>query len=142
MEYLHAIAGSKENKVRMKNKLRKIMINNLEYLYSVTDRFYSGTGMSKLVIKVFLSGYKQTPLLIEFLTLNDYYTGQPLKSGIKLMNKLMNTETEVNLNEPKYIRQFILQGQMNGWTGINIIEKQNGLHYLEQLGLNTDRLIP
>ncbi|OCA75785.1 hypothetical protein [Chryseobacterium arthrosphaerae] len=126
----------------MKNKLRKIMINNLEYLYSVTDRFYSGTGMSKLVIKVFLSGYKQTPLLIEFLTLNDYYTGQPLKSGIKLMNKLMNTETEVNLNEPKYIRQFILQGQMNGWTGINIIEKQNGLHYLEQLGLNTDRLIP
>lgn len=124
----------------MKNKLRKIVIDNQEYLYLITNRFHAGTDMSTLTVKVFLSGYKQTPLIVEFLTLNDYYVGQPLKSGIKLMNRNTNSEHVVNLNEPGFIRQLILQGQQNGWSGTNTIETQNGLGYLEEWGFETDRL--
>ena len=67
--------------------------------------------------------------------------GQPLKSGIKLRNKLTNSEDTVNLNEPKYIKQFILLGLKNGWSGVNSIAVQDGLDYLYQLGFEVDQLI-
>lgn len=124
----------------MKNKLRKIVINNLEYLYFVTVRFHAGTDMNTTSVKVFLSGFKKTPLIIEFLTLNDYYIGSRLNFGIMLMNKMTHVETEVNLNKPGLIRKLILQGQENGWSGINTIEVQNGLSYLEELGFETSPL--
>ncbi|WP_185287632.1 hypothetical protein [Chryseobacterium lactis] len=125
----------------MKNKLRKIVINNLEYLYFVTVRFHAETGMNTTSVKVFLSGFKKTPLVIEFLTINDYYLGSRLNFGIMLMNKMNHVETEVNLNKPGLIRKLILQGQESGWSGTNTIEKQNGLIYLEELGFETNPLL-
>ncbi|WP_431610878.1 hypothetical protein [Chryseobacterium sp. 'Rf worker isolate 10'] len=125
----------------MKNKLRKIVIDNNEYLYSVTDQFHSETETNTLTLKIFLSGQKLTPLIIEFVTVEHYIVGQPLKSGIKLINKITNSEDEVNMNEPKYIRQFILLGLKNGWSGVNPIAVQDGLDYLNQLGFETDQLI-
>jgi hypothetical protein len=68
--------------------------------------------------------------------------GQILKSGVKLTNNIKNTEDNVNINEPKYIRELILQGRENGWTGTNKLEKQNGLNYLTKLGYETDILLP
>lgn len=68
--------------------------------------------------------------------------GQILKSGVKLNNTIKDTQETVNINEPKYIRELILQGQKNGWTGTNKLEKQNGLNYLTQLGYETDILLP
>lgn len=125
----------------MKNKLRKIVIDNNEYLYSVTDQFHSETETNTLTLKIFLSGQKLTPLIIEFVTVEHYIVGQLLKSGIKLINKITNSEDEVNMNEPKYIRQFILLGLKNGWSGVNPIAVQDGLDYLNQLGFETDQLI-
>ena len=125
----------------MKNKLRKIVIDNNEYLYSVTDQLNAGTETNTLTLKIFLSGQKLTPLIIEFVTVEHYIVGQPLKSGIKLINKITNSEDEVNMNEPKYIRQFILLGLKNGWSGVNSIAVQDGLDYLNQLGFETDQLI-
>ncbi|WP_099768470.1 hypothetical protein [Chryseobacterium sp. 52] len=126
----------------MKNKLRKIMIDDFEYLYSVTDKYHLGTNTNTLTVKVFLNGYQQTPLIISFLTLDHYYMGQILKSGITLTNRIKKTEENVNINEPKYIRELILLGQKNGWTGTHKIEKQNGLNYLTELGYETDILLP
>ncbi|WP_426481790.1 hypothetical protein [Chryseobacterium sp. R2ACT005] len=126
----------------MKNKLRKITINTIEYLYSVTDQFHSETATNTLTVKIFLNGQKKTPLIIKFLTADDYMMGQPLKSGVKLINKITGSEDEVNLNEPKYIKQFILLGLKKGWSGTHSIEIQNGLHYLNELGFETDKLIP
>ncbi|MDR4952261.1 hypothetical protein REB14_08770 [Chryseobacterium sp. ES2] len=125
----------------MKNKLRKIVIDNNEYLYLVTDQLNAGTETNTLQLKVFLSGQKQIPLIIEFITVDHYIIGQPLKSGVKLINKITNSEDEVNMNEPKYIRQFILLGLKNGWSGVNSIAVQDGLDYLNQLGFETDQLI-
>lgn len=124
----------------MKNKLRKIVVNNLEHLYSIAYQYHSATETTTLTVKVFLKDYKQTPLIIEFLTFDDYYMGHPLKFGMKLMNKIKGSQEEVNLNEPKYINQLIVLGRKNGWSGINTIEKQNGLSYLEELGFETDLL--
>ncbi|CAD0221031.1 hypothetical protein [Chryseobacterium sp. JV274] len=126
----------------MKNKLRKITINTIEYLYSVTDQFHSETATNTLTVKIFLNGQKKTPLIIKFLTADYYMMGQPLKSGVKLINKITGSEDEVNLNEPKYIKQFILLGLKKGWLGTHSIEIQNGLHYLNELGFETDKLIP
>lgn len=127
---------------RMKSKLRKIVVNHLEYLYSVTDQYHPGTETNTLTVKIFLSGQKQTPLIIDFLTLDNYFIGQPLQSGINLINTRTNSMEEVNINEPKYIREFILLGQKNDWTGTNTVEKQNGLSYLLELGFEIDQLKP
>jgi hypothetical protein len=45
----------------MKNKLRKIVINNLEYLYFVTVRFHAGTGMNTTSVKVFFEWLQEDP---------------------------------------------------------------------------------
>ncbi|WP_337085133.1 hypothetical protein [Elizabethkingia anophelis] len=132
----------------MKSKLRKIVIDNLTYLYVVTDNHHLGTATNTLTLKIFLTGHKQTPLIIDFLTEGQYYwlghdlMRSPLLWGVSLNNNLTRKLTEVNLNEPKYIRKLILIGKEKGWLGTNKIEKQNGLHYLETLGYDTINLLP
>ncbi|MBP2619709.1 hypothetical protein [Chryseobacterium jejuense] len=126
----------------MKTKLRKIVVDQIEYLYSVTDQFHSGTETNTLTVKIFLSGEKHTPLIIDFLTVDDYLMGQLLNSGIFLMNTITNSIERVNINEPKYIQKFILKGREKGWNGGNRMEKQNGLDYLAELGYEIDSLKP
>lgn len=125
----------------MKNKLRKITINNLKYLWLVTDQYHSETETNTLTLKVFLEGNKQHPLIIDFLTMDHYYMGQVLKSGIALINKKTNSADVVNINEPGFVRKLILLGIKNGWAGINKIDKQDGLRYLEELGYDTVALL-
>ena len=126
----------------MKSKLRKISIENLEYLYSVSNKYNLENQTNTLTVRIYLSGYKQTPLVVDFLTIDNYYMGQLLNSGVSLANKLTNMTDTVNINEPKYIRELILQGQKNGWTGNNKMEKQNGLNYLTELGYDAEALKP
>lgn len=126
----------------MKNKLRKIVVDHKEYLYLVTDRYHHGTETNTLTVKIFVSGNKQSPLIIDFLTFDDYIMGQPLKSGISLVNNMTDSIEIVNMNEPKYIRQLIVQGLKNGWIGENMMERQNGLNYLKELGFEIEKLQP
>ncbi|HWK07809.1 MAG TPA: hypothetical protein VNS58_29460 [Puia sp.] len=126
----------------MKNKLRSIKIDISEYLYTVTNKYHSGPKTNMLTIKIYLSGQKKTPLILDFLTLDDFHIGQPLNSGVILTNTKTNTTTTVNINEPKYIREFILKGLKNGWTGSNNLGVQNGLEYLTDLGFEVSNLKP
>jgi len=126
----------------MKKKLRKIVVNNLEFLYALGNRYNKENATNILTVKVYLSGQKHTPLIIKFLTIDDYYIGQPLNSGIELENRNINKPENVNLNQPFYIGQLILLGINKGWTGKNSIGIQNGLAYLEELGYNTRILKP
>jgi hypothetical protein len=66
----------------------------------------------------------------------------PLQSGIPLFNSKTNESVPVNLNEPKYIREFILFGLKNGWTGINNLPTQDGLQYLTEMGFEVGHLPP
>ena len=111
-------------------------------MYSITTAYHPTMGTSLLTVKVFLSGQKNTPLVIDCLTFDDYIVGGPLKSGVQLFNTCTNATEEVNLNKPTYIRQFILQGQKHGWTGMNDIGRQNGLDYLNELGFHINQLQP
>ncbi|MCD8176065.1 MAG: hypothetical protein LUE98_00995 [Tannerellaceae bacterium] len=125
----------------MKSKLRKIIIDESEYLYSVTET-YMEKEVSKLTINIYLSGCKQTPLVIEFLTLDDYFLGQPLTKGICMKNRGAGRVDKVNLHEPGYIRKLILLGFDKGWTGENKIPRQDGLAYLAELGYEIYPVLP
>ena len=124
----------------MKKQLRKITINNAEFLYTISQKYQPSTKTNLLTIKVFLCGQKLTPLFIDFLTLDDYYLGNLLFVGTNLPNSTTNETTYVNLNKPKFIREFVLMGLKHGWTGTNKVEVQNGMNYLKELGFEVSKL--
>jgi hypothetical protein len=126
----------------MKIDLRRIMIDHAEYLYYINTQYNKAAETNLLTLRIFLNGQKQTPLIIEFLTLDDHIMGQPLNVGITLINKKDDLPVKVNINEPKWIRELILLGLKNGWTGTNKIEKQDGLKYLTDLGFDVTNLLP
>ena len=119
----------------MKQKLRKLVHKDKEYLYRV-DTAYNRKGdyNSLLSVRIFLSGEKNTPLCVDFITVEDAFMGQPLNGNIKLLNKTTQTEDNINLNEPKYIPKLIDWGTEQGWTGTQKIAALNGLLFLQSLG--------
>ena len=122
----------------MKQKLRKLVHKNKEYLYRV-DTAYNrkGDNTSLLSVRIFLNGEKNTPLCVDFITVEDDFMGQPLNGNIKLLNKTTQTEDLINLNEPKYIPKLIDWAETKGWTGSQKITPLNGLLFLQSLGYDT-----
>jgi hypothetical protein len=125
----------------MKGNLRKIVIDQIEYVYRVSDKYDGETRLNTLTVKVYVNGKKRTPLIIRFLTMEHYYAGQPLKSGINLFHKPSNTEVSVNLNEPRFIRELIEFALKKGWNGQVQMEIKNGLDWLNELGYDVNELI-
>ena len=119
----------------MKQKLRKLVHKGQEYLYRVNTAYNTkGDNTSLLSVRIFLSGEKNTPLCIDFITIEDEFMGQPLNGNINLLNKTTQTEDTINLNEPKYIPKLIDWGIEQGWIGSNKITPLNGLLFLQSLG--------
>ena len=122
----------------MTQKLRKLVHKDKEYLYRV-DTAYNRKGdqNSLLSVRIFLSAEKNTPLCVDFITVEDAFMGQPLNGNIKLLNKTTQTEDLINLNEPKYIPKLIDWAETKGWTGTQKITPLNGLLFLQSLGYDT-----
>ena len=119
----------------MKQKLRKLVHKGQEYLYRVNTAYNTkGDNTSLLSVRIFLSGEKNTPLCIDFITIEDEFMGQPLNGNINLLNKNTQTEDNINLNEPKYIPKLIDWAEIQGWTGTQKIAALNGLLFLQSLG--------
>jgi len=112
------------------------MINNSQYLYSINIKYNLKEDTNILTLKVYLFKNKNTPLVIEFFSKNDYYIGSVLNCGIELENGNTKKIEIVNLNMPKYISQIILLGIERGWNGNNNIGLQDGIQYLKNLGYN------
>lgn len=122
--------------------LRKITVEDNVYLYKTKTEFGLNTEIAKFEITIFLDGYKQTPLKISFITWEDLYAGNPLNTGI-MLTKLSTKEKEVvNLNRPKFIREFILYGLKMGWNGKDKLEFIDGLKMLMSLGYDVSGLYP
>jgi len=122
----------------MKQKLRKLVHNNKEYLYRINTVYNTkGDNTSLLSVRIFLSGEKNTPLCVDFITVEDEFMGQHLNGNIKLLNKTTQTEDLINLNEPKYIPKLIDWAETKGWTGTQKITPLNGLLFLQSLGYDT-----
>ncbi len=119
----------------MKQKLRKLIHKDKEYLYRINTVYNTKKDSSSLLsVRIFLAGEKNTPLCINFITIEDKYMGQPLNGNISLLNKNTQTKETINLNEPKYIPKLIDWGEEQGWKGDNKIPPLNGLLFLELLG--------
>ena len=119
----------------MKQKLRKLIHKDKEYLYRINTVYNTKKDNTSLLsVRIFLEGEKNTPLCINFITIEDKYMGQPLNGNINLLNKNTQTKETINLNEPKYIPKLIDWGEEQGWKGDNKIPPLNGLLFLELLG--------
>ena len=119
----------------MKQKLRKLIHKDKEYLYRINTAYNTKKDSTSLLsVRIFLAGEKNTPLCINFITIEDKYMGQPLNGNISLLNKNTQTKEIINLNEPKYIPKLIDWGEEQGWKGDNKIPPLNGLLFLELLG--------
>ena len=119
----------------MKQKLRKLIHKDKEYLYRINTVYNTKKDNTSLLsVRIFLEGEKNTPLCINFITIEDKYMGQPLNGNISLLNKNTQTKETINLNEPKYIPKLIDWGEEQGWKGDNKIPPLNGLLFLEFLG--------
>ena len=119
----------------MKQKLRKLIHKDKEYLYRINTAYNTKKDNTSLLsVRIFLEGEKNTPLCIDFITIEDKYMGQPLNGNISLLNKNTQTKEIINLNEPKYIPKLIDWGEEQGWKGDNKIPPLNGLLFLELLG--------
>ena len=119
----------------MKQKLRKLIHKDKEYLYRINTVYNTKKDSTSLLsVRIFLEGEKNTPLCINFITIEDKYMGQPLNGNISLLNKNTQTKEIINLNEPKYIPKLIDWGEEQGWKGDNKIPPLNGLLFLELLG--------
>ena len=119
----------------MKQKLRKLIHKEKEYLYRINTVYNTKKDNTSLLsVRIFLEGEKNTPLCINFITIEDKYMGQPLNGNINLLNKNTQTKETINLNEPKYIPKLIDWAEEQGWKGDNKISPLNGLLFLELLG--------
>ena len=119
----------------MKQKLRRLIHKDKEYLYRINTAYNTKKDSTSLLsVRIFLAGEKNTPLCIDFITIEDKYMGQPLNGNISLLNKNTQTKETINLNEPKYIPKLIDWGEEQGWKGDNKIPPLNGLLFLELLG--------
>jgi hypothetical protein len=119
----------------MKQKLRRLIHKDKEYLYRINTVYNTKKDSTSLLsVRIFLEGEKNTPLCIDFITIDDKYMGQPLNGNINLLNKNTQTKETINLNEPKYIPKLIDWGEEQGWKGDNKIPPLNGLLFLEFLG--------
>ena len=119
----------------MKQKLRRLIHKDKEYLYRINTAYNTKKDCTSLLsVRIFLAGEKNTPLCINFITIDDKYMGQPLNGNISLLNKNTQTKEIINLNEPKYIPKLIDWGEEQGWKGDNKIPPLNGLLFLELLG--------
>ena len=119
----------------MKQKLRRLIHKEKEYLYRINTVYNTKKDNTSLLsVRIFLEGEKNTPLCINFITIEDKYMGQPLNGNISLLNKNTQTKETINLNEPKYIPKLIDWAEEQGWKGDNKISPLNGLLFLELLG--------
>ena len=119
----------------MKQKLRKLIHKDKEYLYRINTVYNTKKDSTSLLsVRIFLEGEKNTPLCIDFITIDDKYMGLPLNGNISLLNKNTQTKETINLNEPKYIPKLIDWAEEQGRKGDNKISPLNGLLFLEFLG--------
>ncbi len=125
----------------MKKKLRKIVVEDSTYWYVLSDSILMETYPDFMQIRIFLDGHKATPLTLNFYHDYDAIQGFALNSGLALFNAISQTTEMVNINQPKYIREFILLGKKHGWTGDKKFDTQNGMAYLAELGFDVSKIV-
>jgi len=120
----------------LKNKLRKIVIDNEEYLWKLTTKYREvnpGTKNYRALVEVtaYKSGMKNTPLTVKFNVPDDPVLG----------TKITSSASEVNLHQPSYVRVVIEAGLKQGWEpDVKPFIIKDGIKILEQCGINVSNI--
>lgn len=112
----------------MKNKLRKILIDGIEYYYRFTYKYYDSYDMCKSTFKAFKGEVKNYPLTVNIDTIADKIIGNPLNVGIAIGNG-----KNINLNCPKWARLIIVYGIEKGWNGNSILNIDGNYDLLKKI---------
>ncbi len=116
----------------MKNKLRKIIVDDKEYFWLLNTHYELINSDVKeyralVELKVFKSGLKKTPLTVLFDMEEDAVIG----------TKITSDSSDINLHRPAYVRVLIEAGIVWGW----VPEKEackivDGISLLELSGIS------
>ncbi len=119
----------------MKNKLRKIIVDDKEYFWLLNTHYELINSDVKeyralVELKVFKSGLKKTPLTVLFDMEEDAVIG----------TKITSDSSDINLHRPAYVRALIEAGIVWGW----VPEKEackivDGISLLELSGISDVR---
>ena len=118
-----------------KKKLRKIVIGEHDYLWGIKTEYLAKKidypdYDAHITFTAYIEGYKNTPLIIHFLTWESLY-GNPLTSGCG----------KFNLHLPSVVKVLILGGISEGWDGRqSSLILEDGKPILECGGYNVSKI--
>lgn len=121
----------------MKSKLRKLTIEINQYLYIVTKDYDFSCDV---YLRIFLFGYKKTPVSFYFSSIYNPVSGNPFFTGINLLNKTTQQEELFNINMPGFVTKLINYAIQNGWTGKNNTDVINGIKVLQSWNYDTSKI--
>lgn len=122
----------------MKSKLRNINVNQTNFKYLINEKYKKeNEGYWVTTLRVFMEGFKNTPLQIKFESTDGYAIGNTLTSGVRINNE------EFNLHNPRVIRQLIEEGIAQKWNWENSkLEIPDGIKLLIDIGYSVESLKP
>ncbi|WP_020531038.1 hypothetical protein [Flexithrix dorotheae] len=120
----------------MKSKLRTIVVQNIEFKYLIREQFigYEGAKLGYWITKlrVFRSGWKNTPIEVTFKSQDGYGVGNLLTTD----TILNDNNGSFNLYKPSIIRK-VIEKVMQHWNWEEEkFEIKDGMDFLKQIGFD------
>ncbi|MDO3412505.1 hypothetical protein QWJ34_22260 [Saccharibacillus sp. CPCC 101409] len=124
----------------MHKKNRKIVVDDRKFIYTLAQKYDSGT--SRVSLKISLPDRRNDACVFHFYTWDDVIGGSPLMTGIDLPDRKNGQTARWNLHFPGQIRLFVLYALRHGWDGEKRVEFTDGIGVLEEMGWEAEMLRP
>ena len=125
----------------MKNKMRKITINDIVYLYRIQSRYY-GDNRAVVTLKIYMDGCRNAPYIMSFQCFEGNYDGAVLAVGTTVFNRQTHLTEYVNLHRPYFVRLCILKALEEGWDASEKQINNDGMQFLSELNLDISKSMP
>ena len=124
----------------MKNKMRKVTVNNIVYLYRIQSKYY-GDNRAVVTLRIYREGYRNTPYVMGFQCFEGNYDGAVLAVGTTLFNTQTHLTEYVSLHRPYFIRLCILKALEEGWDASERQINEDGMQFLSELHLDISQIM-
>ena len=125
----------------MKNKMRKMTVNDTVYLYRIQSKYY-GDNRAVVTLRIYMEGYRNTPYVMGFQCFEGNYDGAVLAVGTTLFNTQTYLTEHVNLHRPYFVRLCILKALEEGWGASERQINEAGMQFLSELNLDISKITP
>jgi hypothetical protein len=123
----------------MKQKLRKIVVNEMEFKYSINDSFEKNEanpyGYWLTTLRIFRADFRNTPLQVQFNGEDHYTSGNVVSTGALI--KKGDEELIFNINMPGFIRIIAEEGLKLDWDWEKSKLIVDGFSLLESAGYDS-----